>query len=86
MDGFVSDYFFFLFIVLGGVILFWGIVIYFVVKFLKSKSDFSTEQKLGILTRLMQAYSGRPGGHDPMDSKVGGVAASQGIDLNDHRS
>jgi hypothetical protein len=85
MDDFLTMYF--IFLVLGVIVflLFWGTVIYFVIRFLRSKSGLSTGQKLNIITKGMQAYSGRGGSGDLMDTEAGNVAASQGIDLNDNR-
>jgi len=86
MDDFLTTYFIFLVIGVIGFVLFWGAVIYFIIKFFKSDSGLSTKQKLDIVTKGMQAYPGRGGGSgDLMDSEVGSVAASEGIDLNDKR-
>jgi len=86
MDDFITTYFFVLIFVVIGLVVFWGGVIYLVVKFLKSDSGLTKAQKYDLLAKGMQAYSGRgPGSSDPMDSKAGSMAASAGIDLNDRR-
>lgn len=85
MDDFLATYF--ILLVIAGIcfLLFWGAVIYFVVKFLRSRS-FSTRQKMDILAAGMNAYSGgRSGSGDLMDTQAGSAAASVGIDLNDNR-
>ncbi|UCD57688.1 MAG: hypothetical protein JSV16_00850 [Candidatus Hydrogenedentota bacterium] len=85
MEDFLTTYFIFLVIGVFGFVLFWGAVIYFIIRFLRSNSGLSTEQKLNMVARGMQAYSGRGGSSDLMDTQAGSVAASQGIDLNDNR-
>ena len=86
MDSFLSTYFIFLVIALIGLAVFWGAVIYLIVRFLRSKSGPSTAQKLDIVARVLSAASGRrPGSIDPMETKAGSAAASVGIDLNDPR-
>jgi hypothetical protein len=67
-------------------LLFWGAIFYFIVKFFRSKSTgLSNQQKIDIVTKGMEAYStlsrGK-GSKSLMDSKMGGVAASAGIDLD----
>ena len=84
MDDFLGMYIWVLVISAIGFVLFWGVVIYLVVKFLKSDSGLSTEQKLGVLTKLTQAYGSSRGSSEPgpVESSVRGMAASEGIDLN----
>ena len=86
MDDFLATYF--ILLVFAGIcfLAFWGAVIYFVVKFLRSRSGLSTRHKMDILAAGMNAYSGSKGGSgDLMDTQAGGAAASVGIDLNDNR-
>lgn len=85
MDAFFSSYLLIALVAILANVIFWGTIIYFVVRFLRSKSGLSTEQKLNIITKGMQAYSGRGGSDDLMDTKAGSAAASHGIDLNDRR-
>jgi hypothetical protein len=86
MDDFLTTYFIFLVVGVIGFVLFWGAVIYFIIKFLRSPSRLSKAQKYDLLAKGMQAYSGRGGGsRDLMDSQAGSLAASEGIDLNDNR-
>ena len=86
MDDFITSYFLLLIFAVIGLVLFWGGIIYLIVKFLRRDSGLSKAQKYDLLAKGMQAYSGRGGGSsDPMDSKAGSLAASEGIDLNDRR-
>jgi hypothetical protein len=83
MDEFLTTYI--IFLVFGAIcfLLFWGAVIYFIVRFFRSKSGLSTQQKMDILAKGMSAYSGGRGGSGSlMDTQAGSVAASQGIDLD----
>lgn len=68
-----------------GLVLFWGVVIYFIVKLFRSNSGLSTQQKIDLVSKGLRAYSGRGSSGDLMDTKVGSVAASEGIDLNRDR-
>lgn len=84
MDDFLTTYFTFLVIGAIGFVLFWGSVIYFIIKFLRSDSGMSKGEKYNLLAKLSQAHSGRGGSSgDLMDTKAGGVAAGLGMDLND---
>ena len=86
MDDFLTIYVIFLVIGVGGFLLFWGVVIYFIVKFFRSRSGLSTQHKMDILAKGMNAYSGgNSGSGDLMDTQAGSAAASAGIDLNDNR-
>lgn len=62
MDDFLTTYFIFLVIGVIGFVLFWGAVIYFIIRFLRSDSGLSRAQKYNLLAKGMQAYSGRGGG------------------------
>ena len=86
MDDFLTTYVIFLVIVVIWFVLFWGVVIYFIVRFFKSDSGLSTQQKMDIVAKGMQAASGRGSSGDLMDSNAGSVAAGAGIDLNDKQS
>lgn len=83
MDDFLGMYLWVLALSAIGFILFWGAVIYLVIKFFKSDSGLSTEQKLGVLTRLSSLYgSGRASSEPgPVETEVRGMAAREGIDL-----
>ena len=86
MDDFLATYL--ILLVIAGIcfLAFWGAVIYFVVKFLRSRSGLSTQQKMDMLAAGMNAYSGgRSGSGDLMDTQAGSAAAGVGIDLNDNR-
>lgn len=84
MDDFVTTYLILLILGVFGFVLFWGTVIYFIVKFLRGDSGMSRGEKYGFLARLFQAYSGRGGSSgDLMDTEAGSKAAGVGIDLND---
>ena len=86
MDDFLSQYFLLATVAIIANIAFWGGIIYLIIRFLRSKSGLSRAQKLDLIAKGMQAYSGRGvGASDLMDSKAGQVAASHGIDLNDRR-
>jgi hypothetical protein len=86
MDDFVSSYFILIVIVIVGNIVFWGAVGYFIFRFFRGNSGLSTQQKMDMVARGMQAFSGRGGGtKNIMDSDAGRLAASEGIDLNDNR-
>ena len=86
MDDFLTDYFILLVVVLIGLAVFWGAVIYFIIRYLRSKSGPSTAQKLNNVARILGAVSGKsPGSKDPMETKAGSAAASVGIDLNKPR-
>jgi len=86
MDDFLTTYFILFVIGVIGFVLFWGTVIYFIIKFLRSDSGMSKGEKYSLLAKLFQAHSGRGGSSgDPMDTKAGGVAAGLGIDLNDKK-
>lgn len=83
MDEFLTTYLIFLVIGVICFLLFWGAVIYFIVKFFRSKSGLSTRQKMDILAKGMNAYSGGRGGSGSlMDTEAGSVAAGAGIDLD----
>ncbi len=83
MDEFLTTYIILLVFAAICFLLFWGAVIYFIVRFFRSKSGLSTRQKMDILAKGMNAYSGGGGGSGSlMDTQTGGVAASQGIDLD----
>ena len=83
MDEFLTTYLIFLVIGVICFLLFWGAVIYFIVKFFRSKSGLSTRQKVDILAKGMNAYSGGRGGSGSlMDTEAGSVAAGAGIDLD----
>ncbi len=85
MDDFLTSYFILLVFALIGLVLFWGAVIYFIVKFFRSKSGLSTQQKIDIVSKGMGAISGSGSSGDLMGTKAGSAAASQGIDLNRNR-
>jgi len=86
MDDFLTTYFILFVIGVIGFVLFWGTVIYFIIKFLRSDSGMSKGEKYGLLAKLFQAYSGRGGSSgDLMDTKAGSVAAGLGMDLNDKK-
>jgi hypothetical protein len=69
-----------------GVFLFWGAVIYIIVKILRSNSGLTGEQKVGLVAGLLQLFSrGSGGSTDLMDTRAGNMAAGAGIDLDDRR-
>jgi hypothetical protein len=83
MVDFLTTYYIFLLIALIGLAVFWGAVIFFIIRYLRSKSGPSTAQKLNNVARVLGAISGRSSGSiDPMETKAGSAAASVGIDLN----
>ena len=68
-----------------GVFLFWGAVIYIIVRIFRS-SGLTGDQKVGIAAGLLRLFSrGGGGSTDLMDTRAGGMAAGEGIDLNDRR-
>lgn len=87
------DDFIFLYIVLAivgvvGFFLFWGAVIYIIVRIFRSNSGLTGMHKAGLAAGLLQLISrggGGGGSTDPMDSRAGSIAAGEGIDLNDRR-
>ncbi len=84
MDSFISTYLFLLIIVVVSLLLFWGGVIYFMVRIWRSNSGLSDQQKLGILTKVTQALSGRRPSSEPgpNETTVRGWASREGIDLD----
>ena len=68
-------------------LLFWGAVIYFIVKFLRSKSTgLSNQQKLDILAKGADAYrefSREKPNKDILESKAGQYAAGQGFQVKE---
>ena len=84
MDDFLATYLIVGVISLIGFLLFWGAVIYFVVKFLKSDSGMTKAEKYNFLARLMKAYSSRSGSSEPgpVESEIRGMASREGINLD----
>lgn len=64
-------------------ILFWVAVIYFVVRLL-SGSGMSSNQKIGLISGLMNSYTRYGGSSEPgpVESSMRHTAASHGIDLD----
>jgi hypothetical protein len=84
MDDFITTYLLLLLFGLIVFVLFWGTVIYLVVKFLRGDTGMAQQQKLTLLARLMQLWSGRGGPSEPgpIESEVGDMASREGIDLH----
>ncbi len=84
MDDFLSTYLIVLVLSVLGFVLFWGVIIYLVIKFLRGDTGLSSQQKLGILTQSVRMYSGGRGPSEPgpVESSVRGMAASEGINLD----
>lgn len=69
-----------------GVFLFWGTVIYIIVRIFRSDTGLTGAQKVGLAAGLLQLFSRRGSGStDLMDTQAGNMAAGAGIDLNDRQ-
>jgi hypothetical protein len=69
-----------------GVFLFWGTVIYIIVRIFRSDTGLTGAQKVGLAAGLLQLFSRRGSGStDLMDTEAGNMAAGAGIDLNDRQ-
>ena len=84
-----DSFIFWIVIAVAGIIvnvLFWGGIIYLIVKFVSGGGPASREQRMGLVAKLLQARAG--GGtygnnnDGPISDSVRGMAASEGIDLD----
>jgi hypothetical protein len=84
LDDFIATYL--VMLAVGSImfVLFWGAVIFFVVKFFRSNNGMTTQQKLEIASRVMGAYSGRGGAGEPgpNESAARSTLIENGIDPN----
>jgi hypothetical protein len=82
MNEFISLYLFILVVGAIGFVLFWGTVIFFVVRFFKSNNGLTRQQKLAVASSVMGVYSGRGGPYEPgpKETEARSTLAEAGID------